>query len=96
MIESEDIKYNPGNSGTHDKRWPPTTENMNGLVYNAGQGYQIHVSTGLTELKGPNSKKYTQFELVWNKNNTTKNYVETGSVFKGTNIIRIPFKITGI
>ena len=96
MIESEDIKYNPGNAGTHDKRWPPTTENMNGLVYNAGQGYQIHVSTGLTESKGPNSKKYTQFELVWNKNNTTKNYVETGSVFKGTNIIRIPFKITGI
>lgn len=96
MIESEDIKYNPGNAGTYDKRWPPTTENMNGLVYNAGQGYQIHVSTGLTESKGPNSKKYTQFELVWNKNNTTKNYVETGSVFKGTNIIRIPFKITGI
>lgn len=96
MIESEDIKYNPGNAGTYDKRWPPTTENMNGLVYNAGQGYQIHVSTGLTESKGPNSKKYTQFELVWNKNNTTKNYVETGSVFKGTKVIRIPFKITGI
>ena len=96
MIESEDIKYNPGNDGTYDKRWPPTIENMNGLVYNAGQGYQIHVSTGLTESKGPNSKKYTQFGLVWNKNNTTKNYVETGSVFKGTNIIKIPFKITGI
>lgn len=96
MIESEDIKYNPGNAGTYDKRWPSTTENMNGLVYNAGQGYQIHVSTGLTESKGPNSKKYTQFGLVWYKYNTTKNYPEVGSIFKGSKVIRIPFKITGI
>lgn len=93
MFKDDNIVYNPNNSGSSDHRWPPTTDDINGLVSNANQWYQVQVSPNESAQQ---NKKCIAFGLVLWKHNTTKNYVETGSVFKGTKVIRIPFKITGI
>jgi hypothetical protein len=93
MLNDSNITYNPNHYGSSDNYWPPTIENANGLVINAGQGYQIMVS--LNETTQAN-KKCTRFDLIWYKYNTTKNYPEVGSIFKGSKVIRIPFKIIGI
>lgn len=93
MLNDSNITYNPNHVGSSDNYWPPTIENANDLVINAGQGYQIMVSPN--EITSAN-KKCTRFDLIWYKYNTTKNYPEVGSIFKGSKVIRIPFKITGI
>lgn len=93
MLNDSNITYNPNHNGSSDNHWPPTIENANGLVINAGQGYQIMVSPNETTQA---NKKCTRFDLIWYKYNTTKNYPEVGSIFKGSKVIRIPFKITGI
>lgn len=93
MLNDSNITYNPNHDGSSDNYWPPTIENANGLVINAGQGYQIMVSPNETAQA---NKKCTRFDLIWYKYNTTKNYPEVGSIFKGSKVIRIPFKITGI
>lgn len=93
MLNDSNITYNPNHDGSSDNYWPQTIENANGLVINAGQGYQIMVSPNETTQA---NKKCTRFDLIWYKYNTTKNYPEVGSIFKGSKVIRIPFKITGI
>lgn len=93
MLNDSNITYNPNHVGSSDNYWPSTIENANGLVINAGQGYQIMVSPNETAQA---NKKCTRFDLIWYKYNTTKNYPEVGSIFKGSKVIRIPFKITGI
>lgn len=93
MLNDSNITYNPNHVGSSDNYWPSTIENANGLVINAGQGYQIMVSPNETAQA---NKKCTRFNLIWYKYNTTKNYPEVGSIFKGSKVIRIPFKITGI
>lgn len=93
MLNNSNITYNPNHVGSSDNYWPATIENANGLVINIGQGYQIMVSPNETAQA---NKKCTRFNLVWYKYNTTKNYPEVGSIFKGSKVIRIPFKITGI
>lgn len=93
MLNDSNITYNPNHGGSSDNHWPATIENASGLVINAGQGYQIMVSpNGTTQA----NKKCTRFNLIWYKYNTTKKYPEVGSIFKGSKVIRIPFKITGI
>lgn len=93
MLNDSNITYNPNHDGSSDNYWPVTIENASGLVINAGQGYQIMVSPNETAQA---NKKCTRFDLIWYKYNTTKNYPEVGSIFKGSKVIRIPFKITGI
>ena len=93
MLNDSNITYNPNHVGSSDNYWPSTIENADGLVINSSQGYQIEVDPNVTAQA---NKKGTKFTLTWYKYNTTKNYPEVGSTFKGTKVIRIPFKITGI
>lgn len=93
MFKNNNIAYNPNNSGLSDRRWPLTTEYINGLIGNSNQWYQIQVSPDETAQQ---NKECIGFKLVLWSHNTTKNYPEVGSIFKGSKVIRIPFKITGI
>lgn len=88
-------KYNPDQVGSTDKCWPPTSEVPSGLIVNANKYYQIRVSTEKYYEGNKEFSCYFFYLHLW-ANNTTKDYVENGSTFKGTKAIGIPFKITGI
>lgn len=96
MDKTPNTNYNPSGSGSSDNCWPPTISGgSSGLIVNADKYYQIYVLDSRYYKNNNEVPAYFFYLHLWTYN-TIKNYVDNGSTFKGTKVINIPFKITGI